>query len=273
MIQKIVRWFKKLLNISQLGATPYFKCKLFFCYFALFLRRKITKKVRLEHFVRFQLRFEGKVFSFFVRNQLDFDLLKDTFIDGEYDFPFEIKPKVIFDMGSNIGATVIYFKLKYPEAKIFAFEPDPRNACSIHLNIEQFGSDVVLYNQAVYSKDNERIKFYSCEDLHWSSSIIQRKYVGDFVEVSTITVDKVIEDHNLDRVDIVKFDIEGAEYEVFEKIKNLNKLCYLTGEVHRDLVENKTLQDFYDILKERFEKIKVKENHNRAVVMFKNRTM
>ena len=45
----------------------------------------------------------------------------------EYYFPEELKPKVIFDIGGNIGITSVYLASLFPEAQIYTFEPLKEN--------------------------------------------------------------------------------------------------------------------------------------------------
>src|SRR5438552_4218884 len=44
---------------------------------------------------------------------------------AEYYVPPGLRPKIILDIGSNIGASIIYFHRQFPDAKIFGFEPHP----------------------------------------------------------------------------------------------------------------------------------------------------
>src|SRR5712691_3819696 len=44
---------------------------------------------------------------------------------AEYYVPPAVRPKIILDIGSNIGASIIYFHRQFPDAKIFGFEPHP----------------------------------------------------------------------------------------------------------------------------------------------------
>src|SRR5437899_6062627 len=44
---------------------------------------------------------------------------------AEYYVPPGLRPKIILDIGSNIGASVIYFHRQFPDANIFGFEPHP----------------------------------------------------------------------------------------------------------------------------------------------------
>src|SRR5207245_10137412 len=44
---------------------------------------------------------------------------------AEYYVPPALRPKIILDIGSNIGASIIYFHRQFPDANIFGFEPHP----------------------------------------------------------------------------------------------------------------------------------------------------
>src|SRR5207249_6306160 len=71
----------------------------------------------------------------------DLECLEQIFVHEEYSIPFTLKPRVIVDAGANIGAASLYFAHKYPEAKIFALEPELSNFqlleenCATHPNI------------------------------------------------------------------------------------------------------------------------------------------
>ena len=44
---------------------------------------------------------------------------------AEYYVPPALRPKIILDIDSNIGASIIYFHRQFPDANIFGFEPHP----------------------------------------------------------------------------------------------------------------------------------------------------
>src|SRR5262249_52047297 len=52
-------------------------------------------------------------------------LLEEIFVKTIYaPLPY-LRPHVILDVGANIGCASIWFRANYPEAQIYAFEPDP----------------------------------------------------------------------------------------------------------------------------------------------------
>lgn len=50
--------------------------------------------------------------------------------------------------------------------------------------------------------------------------------------MTSITIDKIIELYNIDKIDILKIDIEGSEKEVFEESEWLDKVNILIIELH-----------------------------------------
>src|SRR5262245_6977657 len=53
-------------------------------------------------------------------------MFEEIFAKASYSFHSDTDRPLIFDCGSNIGMSVLFFKKLYPTARITAFEPDPR---------------------------------------------------------------------------------------------------------------------------------------------------
>jgi FkbM family methyltransferase len=54
-----------------------------------------------------------------------YQVLLSSGTKAEYYVPPALRPKIILDIGSNIGASIIYFHRQFPDANIFGFEPHP----------------------------------------------------------------------------------------------------------------------------------------------------
>ncbi len=65
-----------------------------------------------------------------------YQVLLKTGKKAEYYLPPALQPKVILDIGSNIGALILYFKHQFP-AKIFGFEPHPETFSILRLNVAE----------------------------------------------------------------------------------------------------------------------------------------
>ena len=73
---------------------------------------------------------------------------KDIFINRVYHFDTESPAPTILDCGGNIGMSVLYYKLIYPEAQITTFEPDPAVFGYLLDNMTRHGMDDVRLVQA-----------------------------------------------------------------------------------------------------------------------------
>lgn len=52
-------------------------------------------------------------------------LFNELFADACYSFRAQTDSPLIFDCGSNIGLSILFFKKLYPKARVIGFEPDP----------------------------------------------------------------------------------------------------------------------------------------------------
>lgn len=129
----------------------------------------------------------------------------------------------IFDGGANIGMVSIYYRMKYPSAKIFSFEPDPVAFSFLKRNIQanRMGN-IVLVNAALGGKKGFAT-FYSA--TRPAESVRSNLYGGDgrFFRKVTSRVAKLSEYIEGRRI-LVKLDIEGAEADVLLEMERSGKL-------------------------------------------------
>lgn len=137
-----------------------------------------------------------------------FAQVRDIFLDDGYLFrPDNDHPRII-DCGGNIGLSAIWFRGMYPGCRITVYEADPDLVGTIQQNLKnaQF-NDVEVINAAVW--DSEGLLRFSgigddCGKLHES---------GDR-EVRSIDIGSIVDGD----VDLLKMDIEGAEYDCFDRL-------------------------------------------------------
>lgn len=131
---------------------------------------------------------------------------KEIFEGQVYEFPADRVSPYIIDCGANIGLSVIYFKTRYPDARIAAFEPDPKIFKALQANVLSFGfSDVDLHHAAVWTQDGE-IEFQA--EGGFSGRI--NPGAAKTVRVPATRLKNLL----CEKVDFLKLDIEGAETDV-----------------------------------------------------------
>jgi len=250
-ISNVKNYLKQLAAIYHMGfeLTDRASLAIYLVYFTVLRHAKCAPQFKKARPVKINV--SGKPATLLIKHQLDFDVYHDTFIKEEYDFTPTQQPQIILDLGSNIGSTAVYFAVKYPNAHIYCFEPDPENIKRFEQNTSPFKNRITLIPKAVWKESNKTLTFYVVPNRHWSSSLVPREGAGTEVEVNTVSLDDAMLNLGLEHIDILKFDIEGAEYEVFSAFKHSDAVETYIGEVHPKLM-NKSTQDIIDLFPNHF---------------------
>ena len=137
--------------------------------------------------------------------------------------------KVIFDVGANTGLYSLFSGLKNPDAEIHAFEPILRNVEKLRYNAAiNHIENISVVEAAVASEDGSTIIYQPSTDVSTTSTLDatvakSRQLDLNPVEVKTVRLDSYIKEHRIDKVDLIKIDVEGFEVPVFESLGTLLK--------------------------------------------------
>ena len=164
-------------------------------------------------------------------------LIKRDIPSGEGKF-FSPKPApIILDCGAHIGVMTLYFKIQYPRSKIFCFEPNVISYRKLVDNIEGNGlRDVVPINAALAETDGEAI-LYGAKDGETRGNSISKDW-GSRGRLTTVMPTKTVRlsTYLNQKVDFLKLDVEGVEYEVLNECQGLLKnVREIELEVHETL--------------------------------------
>jgi FkbM family methyltransferase len=191
-------------------------------------------------------------------------IYREIYFDKVYDDILKDKKDLtIIDVGSNIGVTVQFFQ---PYAKkLYAIEPSPEHVLALKQNKEFNNWDnVEVHNVALADKDGE-MNFSQNIHNRTSNSLavsdnpedtaeirhekglagtIGKHGYTDYIKVQAQSIDHFFEENNIEHVDFMKFDPEGAEdmimrSEGFKKV--VDKIDSILVEFHfhnwKELVE------------------------------------
>lgn len=187
--------------------------------------------------------------------------IKEIFIDEVYLFKPKTKEPVIIDCGGFIGLSALYFKLRYPHSKVIVYEPDKKNYSIAKENIESWQNiqDITLLNKAIWINE-EAISFIQTNDM--SSAIVkdnEQNTDANIVKVETERLRNILNR----KIDFLKIDIEGAEYEVLMDIdSSLINVDNLFIEYHGLYTEMYKLNTIFSILEKNNYKWYIKEADN-----------
>jgi FkbM family methyltransferase len=152
--------------------------------------------------------------------------VNEIFRQQVYLFRAKSSVPFIIDAGANIGLSIIYFKLLYPESSIVAYEPDPLVFELLQKNVSTVAfTRIDLRNVAAWVEDTT-LTFYKEGSLAGSTEVdFSRK--NDTCSVRAERLKNVIQSR---QVDFLKLDIEGAEnkvlFDIENELRNVDRLFF-----------------------------------------------
>jgi len=155
---------------------------------------------------------------YYRRKTSDIPTFNQIFTNKDYEIDLEFEPKVIIDAGANIGLAAIYFANKYPEAEVICIEPEKSNYKILERNISNY-NNISSFKRALSNLSNQDINVVDNGWGNWgfiTESLEASKNQKVVDSVKTITINEIMKDNEIETIDLLKIDIEGAEKELFE---------------------------------------------------------
>jgi FkbM family methyltransferase len=132
----------------------------------------------------------------------------EIFVQRSLDFQTATNAPRILDCGSNIGAASLFFKRRFPGARVTAYEADPTLYAMTKRNLERNGAaDVEVVHAALWTSNGKvtfRAEGSDSGMIDGLAGVVDAKSVT----VPSLRLRDIIE---RDRIDLLKLDIEGAE--------------------------------------------------------------
>lgn len=128
--------------------------------------------------------------------------------------------EVIFDVGANTGVFALIAKTIQPNSKVYAFEPVKRVSQKIHYNNELNNYDIKVIQKAAADYDGVGTIYDPMGEHLYSVTVNKNGNSPDkevaAVEIETIKLSTFIEAEGLQKIDLMKIDVESFEPEVLE---------------------------------------------------------
>jgi FkbM family methyltransferase len=149
----------------------------------------------------------------------------EIFVQRHYAFKTSEAAPVIVDAGGNVGMSALWFKREHPKANLTVYEADPALAAVLSRNLAAAGiTDVNVQHAAVWDRDGT---------VSFDNRGQDKGLVSTDGAVTVRSVDLAL--HLPPHVDLLKLDIEGAEYGVIRRLSEtgaLTRVRNLVAEFH-----------------------------------------
>lgn len=159
---------------------------------------------------------------------------------------------IVFDVGANVGKWSKIFLDRRPDALMFLFEP--ARAC--HVAIEDLHLSKAKIIPSAVGRRKENAFLHTCSPSAEIASLYARRDSAEVkfssVEVPVVRLDDIIEEFQIEIVDFMKLDIEGAELDALlgaDTALRSGTIRALSFEFGMNNIDSRTFfRDFWDLL-------------------------
>lgn len=118
---------------------------------------------------------------------------------------------VFVDVGANIGAISLPIASLRPGGRVIAIEADPRIAVTLRKNMADSRRQNITVVECIAGADDAEVLFYPAPADHFGMGSIGPQFSNSGEQLTQRPLDDVLDELLIDRVHVVKLDIEGAE--------------------------------------------------------------
>jgi len=142
---------------------------------------------------------------------------------------------VVVDIGANIGVFTI-FAAHRTRNRVYAFEPFPSNLDFLNQNIRANDLHNVISHEAAVSNSTGQAKLFLGE-TNEGHLLFDHNITGkleNYIMVATTTLQSIIDDNDLERIDFLKMDCEGSEGSILMSLPKsyFKKIAKIAMEFH-----------------------------------------
>lgn len=164
--------------------------------------------------------------------------------------------EVVFDIGSHIGSFAVHWRNKNPKAIFVCVEVAPENIPILIENVGHFAR--VVHGACTYEASPIRLLNSVMENgVATGGSIVTTDNPKDFNPhhywlderpIRRVTLESLMAEASVDRIDVLKLDCEGSEFSILENCDCLDRIGFICGEFHDrtrwDELQNRLFRDW-----------------------------
>lgn len=182
--------------------------------------------------LRLALNLDGYNSSITLRpRDADLGIFHEVLARHAYDVPHEILPpnsvRTIVDAGANIGLTSLYLAGRYRQATVFSVEPNPDNFALLEENAAN--EDRIVPIKACLTAEPDQKVYITTAGR---ASNFKMNTAGNGELVRGMSIAQLCAEHEIEHIDLLKMDIEGAEIPIFKDGSFLPKVGVIVAELH-----------------------------------------
>ncbi len=163
---------------------------------------------------------------------------------------------VLVDVGAHRGEYAALFLSTFPNGRVLCVEPSLMRSREIE---ERFGGRVDVVNAAMSSTEGTAVMYDKGGEENSQHASLYKEVITDLwgmqavsYEVSVVTLDSLAKSTRLPRVDLLKIDTEGSEYDILlgaQELISTNRVGVVQIEFNEmNLVSRRFVRDFRAIL-------------------------
>jgi FkbM family methyltransferase len=234
-----------LANYRRLARYNGFFVPLKYLYFEMLGRKKLVSVQYAGHRLFVRTCSPDLIVAFWCLEGNEFKFLKDLL--GNV--------KAIIDGGSYVGISALGLANMFPESRIIAIEPDPENYDLLVRNTVET-PNIVPINGALVAESG-CVALFDPENGEWAFSTVSDIGGVKRAEARGFSVPDIMKEFKLDRIDLLKLDVEGAEKAILEDSNDwIDSVTVIYAELHERLIPG-TIRAFFRATKD-FEDVRTK---------------
>ena len=215
-------------KLSHLGAGPLGRAVLFAeVLLALPIKQRVRPGAALP--ARVDLG-DGRGTRFWFSDDTELLALHEIVLENEYPIADDAPVETIVDLGANVGQAALWFLSRHPQARVLSVECDPTTFSRLQRNLGK-NPRATLRNAAIAGTDGT-VSLERTPHSSWGTRVTDR---GE-VTVPALSLASLLSEHDIERADLLKVDIEGMEHEALGGSPALERASVVVGELHENLL-------------------------------------
>ena len=160
--------------------------------------------------------------------------------------PETIEAKLVLDVGANVGDVTLAALRSYPECRVICFEPVNATFEILKTRLSSYGDRVTIYKKALSSVNGE--SEINITSFHGANSILAQSKMHSALNphvreigkerIALVRLDDIGQQFPDKKIDIMKIDVEGHEYDVINGGKH-----FIQDNVDTIIVEASLMRD------------------------------